>query len=299
MLLSIVLIASGRLFWSSVENDINSNTVSSTLFAYENFGILLSTIDSYYVTNALVSEIIVYGDESHVNYPYAVHQEDLKVYNVFRADKQNMSHEAYPSKDIFNYFDYFWSGSSFNLTVDAMNPASSTGDGFIHVFDNKQQLDNYKNGKSFRTVKSWQLNIGTFNNSEHTFFQYKIDQPAFYFIAIQTPTDLYYSYSFKSKVAFVNHTDYEKSCSNFYQNSPCSFKLPPNGLYHILAFAEPLFEIGSPTTHFQLITSSISDSAQEQLTKWKSLTFTGVAMLVLAILFIIMLVGIIWYCSKT
>ncbi len=283
VILALALALIGGLRWNSVSINISQNEVDVKKFAVRNETLFLGKVDASWVSNATVSECTQYGDSSHISYVYVVNQEDLKMYTVSKEDGVHTRHELYPWRTTYLLRDYFWGGSSFNLSFHAMNPAGSTGIGYVHIFNDEDQFENYKNGEPALPIISKQLNIGTFNVSEPTLFQYKVDQPSFYFIAVETPADVYYSYLFHSKKVYLDSMDYEKSCAQVYEGSPCSLKFTKAGRYFVLAYVKPLVEEGSFTTHLCLKTG-IVQNAQQQIIQYKSLTFTGLGVIGLCLL---------------
>ncbi len=281
--LALAFALTGGFGWNSVSINISQNQVDVTKFAVRNETLFLGKVDASWVSNATVSECTQYGDSSHISYVYVVDQEDLKMYTVSKEDRLHTRHELHPSKTTYFLRDYFWDGSSFNLSFYAMNPAGSTGIGYVHIFNDEAQFENYKNGEPALPIISKKLNIGTLNISEPTLFQYKVDQPSFYFVAVETPADVYYSYLFRSKKVYLDYTDYEKSCEQVYDGSPCFLKFTKAGRYFVLAYVKPLVEEGSFTTHLRLKTGIVQNT-QQQIIRYKCLTFGGLIVIGLFLL---------------
>ncbi len=245
---------------------IDQNTINMTSFAVGGDIIVLGMVNADVISMATVEARPVRGDSSHVSRVYLTPSNKLKKH----ATNDDKDYSGYYSKNPWRTSGlidsrYLLDTSLIEYTFCAANPHEGTGEAHAYIFNNEKNYSDYAGQQPGSEAHSYlfrqTIEVGTFNNTVCTPFNLSIDESAYYFVAIDTPSDIYYNYTYRIKDVYLDKVDYSAECDQLYEDNPCNIDLSDKeGLHYVLVFVNRHVDLESRTTHLRLLTSGQSSA---------------------------------------
>ncbi len=263
---SVAFFSAGAYFYKHESDLIEMNALNQTSYSVGDEIIILGAVNADVFSMVTIIEKLQHGDSSHVSTVYLPAKSKLKkhVENIDKAYEGFYSPNPWRTTgEIESTGTYILDTGLINYMFCSTNPGQSTGVANAYIFDDEKSYFEYTGQSPGSQASSYifhqAMEVGTFNQSICISFQYMIDKPAYYFVAIDTPSSLYYNYSYEIRDINLDRKDYSMECENVYEQHPCIIDLSSKtGLYYVLAYVRPHIDLESVTTHLHVFTSGQS-----------------------------------------
>ena len=231
--------------------------------AYEGDTLKLSSANAFWYNKFRVAEHLESGDYGHEIHFVHLLCHDIHVHNynrVFNGPSLYLSHATRLMAEVQYLYLLQKSTVIYNICLGTNGTVYTAG---LFVFDSQRSyyafVDDDSSGKG-SAVMHKSLGIGTFNRPICSEVKFTAEKPAYYFITVESPGDLYYQYNVSKDVRYLNYSDYEQytSCS-LREGESCEIPIDNNFFGSaedicLLSYASPYppYAPLPPTTHIKV-----------------------------------------------
>ncbi len=246
---------------------IVQNTINMTSFAVGGDIIVLGMVNADVISRATVEASPVRDDSAHVSKVYLTSSNKLQK-NVTNCDKDYIGYYfKNPKRTSVQDSRYLLDTSLIEYKFCAANPHEGTGEAHAYIFNDEKNYSDYAGQQPGSEAHFYlfrqTIEVGTFNNTVCTPFNLSIEESAYYFVAIDTPSDIYYNYTYRIKDVHLDKVDYSVECEQLDEDNPCNIDLSDeDGLHYVLASVNPNVDHETRTTHLRLLTSGLSSAVR-------------------------------------
>ncbi len=276
LLVSVAFFIPGAHLYKHDLDLIEMNALNQTSYSVGDEIIILGKVNADVVSTVTVEEKPQHSDSSHVSMVYLPAESELNkhVENIDNAYERFYSPNPWRTTgEIESTGTYILDTGLINYMFCSTNPGQSTGEANAYIFDDYKSYFEYAGQSPGSQASSYifhkAMEVGTFNQTMCQSFEFPIDKPAYYFVAIDTPSSLYYKYSYHIRDVYLNRTDYSIECEKVSEDEdhPCVIDLSSKtGLYYVLAYVRPHVDLESVTTHLHVFTNRLSCTDYAQCT---------------------------------
>lgn len=250
-----------------------------------------------------VSQCVGLGDDYHDISVFVLRSDEVELQEVKtvkyspRYDQESSSFKS----GIQDYL-YLLPGSNFTYRICMASTTSKEQRATYLLFDNIEDYFGYtedvENGESY-ALYSKAVDAGKDNQTTCTEIVHNVTDPAYFFMVVRSPGNIYYYYNFSVNAVMYNTTNITQYCK-LTDFGDCSISLESKEFEHIhhdvITYVQPDFSEQSIITHLCLTT--LPGSTTLQKITYVSWSLLGVGALLLVAVAVVSLFVIVVHVHK-
>ena len=217
---------------------------SDTILAHSNDTILVvDDVDAFWYSSITVTQCTQKGDDYHDFNIYVI-KGGAKVVKQASAVQSEQFHIKSPTLEKQKYL-YLLNGSTFKYRMCLASTTNYEQMAVYNLFDDRDMYFNYVDNKDNDPIFHKTFKAGKNNLTICTEVSYNITKPSYYFMVVNAPANIIYSYNFT-----LNKVEYDINGSHLSCNTTLNCEISLNGaVFDVIAYVKPSDYAQSTDSH--------------------------------------------------